>query len=533
MQLLSEMFLGSDLPAMLALFLCGMIGWFGTKQVNRYVQRRASAKQIQKKLVFSNDASELSLANPTSQLNAKSKSRRRSGRYAKADSKPTSIVEGCEVAECAHDGEDPLQSCTPMALSTADERVEPTTQTVAPPKTTESESSGRVAKLMAKKAERKARKLQAQQEGQPQQAKQLELVASPETLDDACIAADTAHERPTVLNEILQKPALQACEETSHLQVFCEGVQDELVLDKHKGQDSMLAVVCVNSSEEVETHASTTNESSQSEQDSMSVDDSSNCEENLWSCNKLELYSPKLFQHMVSEQDGWMSSFEDLQADSCANGMTQNQAVSAQTFVHFDDSNGSEVHFEPVHVSDGTQLYTDGQQLYAAVCVKVDDLVTDNVGFQHLPTDITFQSLPTEPHLQQLPSDGTFQHDGASFQHLPTGVTFQSLPSEPHLQHLPSDGTFQHLPSDVSSGTAAVDLLLDELAPYALPRISSSGYEYEYFRALPKESSCELAPIDLTSPFQPDIRGPEFKNDAENEAWNMCWDFTPSRWNAN
>merc|ERR1719401_1213270 len=115
-----------------------------------------------------------------------------------------------------------------------------------------------------------------------------------------------------------------------------------------------------------------------------------------------------------------MNSFEDLQeaANDVQASVSQEQDTS---FVHFNSGTGEEVWFEPVQQNeDGTQLYTDGQQLYQAVCVRVEDLVPNDAAFQlNVVTPDTFQSVATDATaFHSIASDCTFQH-------VPTEMPFQ------------------------------------------------------------------------------------------------------------
>jgi hypothetical protein len=84
-------------------------------------------------------------------------------------------------------------------------------------------------------------------------------------------------------------------------------------------------------------------------------------------------------QYVERQEDGWMTSFEELQTFQCA--MATQEAVPHETpepvVVYLDAeqsfTDGQQV-FSPITGDDGQQLYTDGVQVYAMACVAIDDV---------------------------------------------------------------------------------------------------------------------------------------------------------------
>lgn len=489
-------FLEGDLPGMLVLFLCGIIGWFVTKHVNRryssMVQIKAKAKTLENE--FCEDVQ--------SPVKSNQKARKRSNR---SKNESTSPMHGKtdETKPASFQTPDDADKVAPVEVENEINRDESST-----PKET---IDARTAKIMAKKAERKARKMQEQKSLQAEEDLYAEHTtkAMHEEQERTTLALLASYD---VLEVLGQKS--EACLSESGSGLVPHAEDNDLPRDLAQAP-----------ADAIEDHGESDKASLGTEDvqcDSTTDDDQPSCDSDI-AAQKLMLPSPSAHSAKVTscgssdftpsedgigveaETDGYSTS-DDVWQPSQA--VTQPPLVVTSPVARGHSGTGEEIWFEPVKQNeDGTQIYTDGQQLYQAVCVRVEDLVQG---------DGAYQINVASPHaLQSLPTGATF---------------FQSVPTENNFQHLPSDVNFEHQATDISYAMAD--------GP-CFQQVPSDGIEDSHFGN--GSFHYTIAPESFDDNYVDDHQdldymvstkkvSPTFQDDEEDALWNMCWDFVSSSW---
>eukprot|EP00448_Togula_jolla_P018789 CAMPEP_0170589908 /NCGR_PEP_ID=MMETSP0224-20130122/11590_1 /TAXON_ID=285029 /ORGANISM="Togula jolla, Strain CCCM 725" /LENGTH=434 /DNA_ID=CAMNT_0010913675 /DNA_START=84 /DNA_END=1388 /DNA_ORIENTATION=+ len=250
--------------------------------------------------------------------------------------------------------------------------------------------SGRVAKLMAKKAERKARKAQTAQEPAVEPSQDLPFLpcslaacpddASPVAESTPCSAGDCSN---SAGDDTADSTRLQDAEELTKDVLFSSGSDEDLEQrDDATSWDESEPQICSSDLSDHESVPSVFLETSPpSEIDTADRLVSSSIEGEVgptwasswtpyssiqgcigsWTSHARSSYASK--GHW--ENDGWMSSFEDLIKECpAAQGVFQ-EPLPLQMM------DTPQPRYQPVLSDSGEQLYTDGKQVFVMACIGV------------------------------------------------------------------------------------------------------------------------------------------------------------------
>lgn len=361
-----------DLPAMLALFLCGVAGYFVTKRFGRPVIPVAKQAELCAKAV--DDLEEVlhtDCARTAERKQASGPRQARRRTRSSAVAAPTAAVAAT-----------PMEEAVPVpAEGQAEARQD------SPPAV-----SDRVARLLAKKAERKARKaalLQLEQEAA--------IAPSVAELTAQCVEDDARDSTvgSTLAAEVLPTSSMESLSQAEAASVEADSEPMDETEDGTSTLFSKASVAGASEAQELPEDvesgdaapcmdlAATCSDDEQcvSEETASDVPCQWTAEEECSSFEDLPQWVPPQSgtpsQRWACRQDGWMRSFDDLisaprvHAVSPMVGMWKGPCIpgNASDGVFTD---GQQV-YQPVQMASGQQMYTDGTSLFKAVCVNVPD----------------------------------------------------------------------------------------------------------------------------------------------------------------
>lgn len=396
MQLLqSETFSETDLPGLLALFFCGVLGWATTRMVNdRYAfcVNNAKAQALQKEGSLLDEESVECCLTLQSSKSARKRLKRKASGVKEVDSTQTvEAADEVEVTDMDAPGVCQWRLDFDMLLSAYDLFGGSSAQ------------------------ERQAFKMQTSEV----ELRSLEDRATPSLSSDTWI-------------KVVSKRSAQKIQTSSSASDSIEVGAVDIVVHAVSGslsdgsstheiasseKDERLSV------EDLPTGCSSesfTGDSSQSEQDATEADHCShghgcNLCDDVTECSD---WQPELLLTAADMQDVVTLTPDaiKLQCDinlakltqewtphAMVDSMVVQSPQSPSAFMPMAGTDGIQTWFEPVDSTDGTALYTDGQQFYEAVYIKVDQ-TPDDVYCQQMPADRSYAPLAYDPHYAAMHS---------------------------------------------------------------------------------------------------------------------------------
>lgn len=412
MQLVFDMATSAEVVKMVALFACGILGWFFTKfashHYQQYVRNKACLKQKLPEyddedesspvVMKGFDASTPSAAAATPAKQRNTTERRRNKREAKT-SPPSSGSASSHVntanTSALEKQAQPKQPATPLRSDANDVcsvEQDALISKVAP----STEPDDRVVRILAKKAKRKDLKaMVVQVEGRKNstEASSKALVQQPKEQPSEVDVEDVKIASATVECKAYDK-AKDLMPESRNVEAVGQSQRDGnneaetpvLILFSPPEVSVKLDRAAVDEEEEeeeeedvqVEAYALAGSDALGHEGIGATQPPSFETEGKHWRT----LHEQNQWKQQEQPADGWMMPLEDMQVQKtiCAGYFdTQDhmQEAASSEMVYIDGSqsftDGLAV-FEPIQTDDGQQLYTDGDgNIFAAVCVKVDD----------------------------------------------------------------------------------------------------------------------------------------------------------------
>lgn len=421
--------ISDELPAMLALFLCGAVGYVSAKWMQKRTCAAAKlklAKKLEEPVFEEEPAPTPSTPSPTASAKQAKKKVRRRAAAASSDSVSTQDTAATESPEQEEPAKPVESEQVPEVLPEVAVEAVPEDAPEAAPEAEDAceqptqEVSARVAKLLAKKAARKARKAQEAQQALEVQEAQSPLSDSTEVPSSA---SDSAAEQPALeaeaASEEVEQPAVKA------EQLACSEQPKEVEVKEIEEVAEIEEVEDIEEVEEIEETEEAVEEDARRQWADCTDDElpAAGSEElhtsdrfyegdDDDSCASLELrprpwerfvpggsdvvqprmkwdeewWGPRRSKQSDPNEDNWLTPFDDLIQGSCFNmGSPMASPMAAPTSPSVclwkgaspggmsPDSpetltDGQQI-YRPITSSNGQALFTDGRQVFAPIQV--------------------------------------------------------------------------------------------------------------------------------------------------------------------
>lgn len=347
----------AEMPLHFALLSCGALGYMATKWADQNLVRPRVGSMKPKSVSCDDEVQKVEVgeASPTS-VNQR--------RNAKKQSRTCSVSVSCEIQAPAADE---IVSSTPAEADSAP---------AVPP-------SERFARVLAKKAERKARKAQERLQCQVPptcQDESSEVTETPQVPEPITTDAMTVDAGGSVVIEATEKEAPLEQNESLEEASSPTKTEGDAALAELSTADEEYPVAWADQ-EPTSDEEMMIMDLVQSEQECLEFERAApEYEEHQWKAwSHAPAWEYENDCHINNECDEWMTPFEEL---------VRSPEVAAQWYgVGLAPMPGLDV--EPVLAADGRQLYTDGQQFFVLACVDTAD--------GHNPTALQLVSPIVDP----------------------------------------------------------------------------------------------------------------------------------------